>query len=143
MKELLKNTRDALAYSFSWLIICVTALLLFMGGDTIRLGTLCRLFALCLWGAFCFSLCFKNGYMQKKGFVFSLTCFYILFIPVEIFLFYRIGIFQQKGGTGVWIVFFVIISLLYLTALLINQKMNKKAALYSAKLQEYQQKSRN
>ena len=143
MKEFLKNTRDALAYSFSWLVICLMAFLLIRRGDTIRVMSLVRVFALCLWGAVCFALCFKNAKLQKKGFLFSLTCFYVLFIPVEIFLFYRMGIFQQKGSAGVWIAFAVITVLLYLTALLINERMKKKAAVYSEKLHEYQRQSRN
>ena len=67
MKEFLKNTRDALAYSFSWLVICLMAFLLIRRGDTIRVMSLVRVFALCLWGAVCFALCFKNAKLQKKG----------------------------------------------------------------------------
>ena len=141
MKTMLKNIRDALAYSFFWLVICVMAFLLFKGGDTVRVSSLCKLFALCLWGAVCFALCFQNGKMQKKGFLFCLTCFYFLFVPAEIFLFYRLGIFRGTGSTGVWIAFFAIVILLYLVALFINEKMKKKAALYSEKLKEYQRKS--
>ena len=143
MKEFLKNTRDAFAYSFSWLMICITAILLLRRGDSVSTGSICKVAALCLWGAACFSLCFRNGRMQKRGFVFSLTCFYALFIPVEIFLFYRMGVFQQRGAAAVWIVFFAIIVLLYLAAVFINERMKKKAVLYSDKLREYQLRSRN
>ena len=141
MKNLLKHIRDDLAYSFSWLVLCIMVFLLFNGGKTIQLGSLFMLFAFCIWGAVCFALCFQYEKMQKRGFLFSLTCFYILFIPAEIFLFYRLGIFLEKGSAGAWIVFAAIVILLYLTALFINGQMKKKAVLYSEKLREYQQQS--
>ena len=142
MKTTLKNIRDALAYGFSWLVICVLAASLLRGGETLRVSFLWKLLAMCLWGAICFSLCFQNQKMQKKGFQFSLTCFYALFIPAEIGLFYWMGIFQGKGSAAVWIGFFVIIAALYLISLVIDGRMRKKAALYSRKLKEYQKQAR-
>ncbi len=142
MKKTLKHIRDALAYGFSWLVVCAMAFALLRGADALRISFLLKLLAMCLWGATCFSLCFQNEKMQKKGFQFALTCFYALFIPVEIALFYWMGVFQGKGSSGMWIGFAAIIVLLYLASLLIDGRMKKKAALYSEKLKEYQEKAR-
>ena len=138
IKNYLKGLRDATVYSFAWLMICVIAAMLVSGNETVTVGFLIRLFILCFWGAICFTVSFRNKMIQKKGFVFELTCFYILFIPVEVIMFYLMGIFQKSASPVLWIVFACIVVLMYITSLVIDKViMRKKAALYTEKLMEY------
>ena len=89
IKDFLKYLRDAVAYSFAWLVICVIAVALITGNDVITVFFLVKLFCLCLWGSICFTLCFRNKRLEKRGFIFSLTLFsltiymVILFIRIE------------------------------------------------------------
>ena len=138
IKNYLKGLRDATVYSFAWLMICVIAAMLVSGNETVTVGFLIKLFILCFWGAICFTVCFRNKGIQKRGFVFELTCFYILFIPVEVIMFYLMGIFQKSASPVLWIVFACIVALMYITSLVIDKViMRKKAALYTKKLMEY------
>ena len=142
VKNILKGLRDATAYSFSWLVICVIMLLLILGKETISVGFLIKLLILCLWGSLCFTLCFGNNGIKKKGFMFSLTCFYILFIPVEMFMFYMMGIFKEFGSLGLWVVFLCIVAILYIISLMIDRFiMSKKAQIYTKKLSDYKNKN--
>ena len=93
IKGFLKGLRDAVAFSFSWLTICVIIVSLLSGNKIVTVSFLIKLFLLCLWGSISFTLCFRNLGFEKKGFMFSLTAFYILFIPVEIVMFYL----MEKG----------------------------------------------
>lgn len=138
IRSLLAGLRDAIAYSFSWLVICVIAMQLISGKETITVDFLIKLFLLCFWGALCFTICFRNKGIEKRGFMFSLSCFYIMFIPVEILLFYMMGIFQKAGNIWIWIAFAGIIAGMYIISLLIDRMiMQKKAAVYTKKLAEY------
>ena len=70
--------------------------------------------------------------------MFSLTIFYILFIPVEILMFYLMGIFQTAGGAGLWIIFAVIVVAMYIISAVIDSiVMKKKSEDYTKKLLEY------
>ena len=76
--------------------------------------------------------------MKKKGFIVQLTVFYVLFVPAEIIFFYSMGLFNGAGNMISWIIFFVIIALLYILALLIDVLIMKKQAVsYTEKLEEY------
>ncbi len=76
--------------------------------------------------------------MKKKGFIVQLTVFYVLFVPAEIIFFYSMGLFSGAGNMISWIIFFVIIALLYILALLIDVLIMKKQAVsYTEKLEEY------
>ena len=138
VKELLINFRNAVAFCYSWLVICCLALTLLSGKDALGAGFLLKLLVLCIWAAFCFVLCFRTQRMQKRGFIFSLSCFYVMFIPVEIGLFYMMGIFKGAGSPAVWIIFVVIIAVMYIVSLIIdNIIMKKNAVNYTQKLTEY------
>jgi putative effector of murein hydrolase LrgA (UPF0299 family) len=79
--------------------------------------------------------------MKKSGFVFDLTVFYAMFVPVEILMFYWMKIFTGSGFTAFWIVFVAIVVVCYLTALLIDVLiMKKRAGEYTKKLLEYNAK---
>lgn len=138
LKIFLKGIRDAVAYCFSWLVICVILVSLLAGNDIVTVSFLIKLFMLCLWGAISFTICFRNKTFAKKGFMFSLTIFYILFIPVEILMFYLMGIFQTAGGAGLWIIFAVIVVAMYIISAVIDSiVMKKKSEDYTKKLLEY------
>ena len=138
IKELLVFMRNGLAFAFSWLVICVIIVSLLAGNEAITVRFLIKVFVLCLWGVIAFVVSFKNEKVQKKGFMFSLTLFYILFIPVEIAMFYLMGIFVNKGNLGVWLIFGVIVVAAYVISLLIDTIIMKRdAKVYTEKMNEY------
>lgn len=141
MKEILCNLRDAIAYSFTWLVICVIAATLCGGNETIRVSFLLKLLALCAWGAISLVVSFRIPKIRNKGFMFSLTCFYVLFLPVEIILFYAMGIFQGSGNLILWLLFAGIIVATYVISLLIDVMiMKRRAIIYTSKLEEYKKR---
>lgn len=138
MKEYLKNFRDASAYVFSWLMICILVLSLINGSENIKVTFLIKLLGFCLWSSASFVAAFQSSFMKKKGFIVQLTVFYVLFVPAEIIFFYSMGLFNGAGNMISWIIFFVIIALLYILALLIDVLIMKKQAVsYTEKLEEY------
>lgn len=143
VKTILKSIRDMFAFSFAWLTICTLVLARLGGAQSVRVSLLLKLLLLCLWGAICFALCFHHEKMRKRGFVFSLSAFYALFVPVEILLFYWMGFFRNKGSLGLWLGFFGIISAMYLISLWLDRAlMKRKAELYTEKLRAFQQSIR-
>lgn len=139
VKNVLITIRDMFSFGFTWLVICVLVIGLFTGADTIRIATLWKLIGLCAWGALCFGISFKIPFFVRKGFIFSLSVFYALFVPIEIAMFYLMGIFKLEGGNlYVWIIFFAIIISLYVLALIIDAiYLKKKGVEYTEKLKEY------
>lgn len=138
MKEYLKNFRDASAYVFSWLMICILVLSLINGSENIKVTFLIKLLGFCLWSSASFVAAFQSSFMKKKGFIVQLTVFYVLFVPAEIIFFYSMGLFSGAGNMISWIIFFVIIASLYILALLIDVLIMKKQAVsYTEKLEEY------
>ena len=72
------------------------------------------------------------------GFIFSLSLFYILFIPIEILLFYMMGIFVNNGSGFEWMIFGIVIAVLYITSVLVDVLiMRKKADIYTEKIKTY------
>ena len=142
VKEILYGIRDGMAYAFSWLVICTMAISFIGGKEAIPVSFLIKIFVLCLWAVISFMVCFKSTKIQKKGFIFSLTLFYILFIPVEILMFYAMGIFSGTGSAGVWIIFGVIVGLTYLISLLVDHfVMKRDAEVYTRKILDYASKN--
>ena len=138
MKEYLKYFRDAAAFLFAWLTICVLIISLISGNETISTSFLLKLLGFCVWTSAAFITAFVSSPLKKRGFIIQLTVFYLLFIPVEILFFYSIGVFSGSGNMISWIMFFVIIAVLYILALLIDVLIMKKQAVsYTEKLEEY------
>lgn len=134
----LAATRNAFAAIFAWLVICVIVVALIGRSETISVKFLLKVLALSAWAAISFVACFGNDKIRKKGFMFSMTCFYVVFIPVEILMFYFMGIFQNGGTPALWIGFGVIVLLFYLVSALIDWiVMRKKADVYTQKLEQY------
>ena len=142
VKDYLIYLRNALSFVFSWLVICSVVLTLVLGNNVISIAFLLKLFVLCLWGVLTFGFCFLTKTMQKKGFIFSLTVFYVLFIPAEIAMFYFMGMFSTKGNVIVWSIFGAIVALTYLTCLVIEFFiLKKRSADYTEKVLEYNSNS--
>ncbi len=139
MIELLKNFRDGVAYSFAWLVLCVIMMACALGNEAISVSFLLKLLVLCLWASLSFVISFRVSKIRKKGFMVSLTCFYLLFLPVEILLFYAMGIFRGTGSPVLWIIFIAIVFGAYLLSLMIDAiVMKRKAVEYTKHLENYQ-----
>ena len=147
IKKLFIYFRNALAFSYSWLVLCyalagfvLTCIPLHYSGFYPALGvdTLLKLFLLCVWGSACFVFAFFTKLMRKRGFIFDLTVFFILFIPVEVLMFYWMEIFSGKGLASFWLFFGIIVISCYIAAILIDVLvMRKRAKTYTEKLIEY------
>ena len=141
IKRLLVYFRNALAFSYSWLVLCTVLVSLIGGNSELTVIYLLKLLALCAWGSLCFVFAFLSAMMRKKGFVFDLTVFFALFVPVEILMFYLMGIFEGAGTPVLWISLGVLIVVFYVAALLTDVLiMRRRAAKYTEKLMEYKSK---
>lgn len=137
IKKLFVFFRNALAFSFAWLVLC-TAVISLAGGKEISAVFLLKILALCAWGSLSFVFSFFTKFMKKKGFIFCLTIFFLLFIPVEILMFYWMNIFTGTGTALVWMVLGVIVAVFYVASILIDVfVMRKRAKEYTDKLMEY------
>ncbi|MCR4649218.1 MAG: hypothetical protein K5776_09090 [Lachnospiraceae bacterium] len=139
MKKMLIYMRNGFTFSYSWLVICSIIVSLISGKEFISTAFLLKILALSAWASVSFTVCFLNPKVNKKGFIFSLTLFYILFIPAEIAMFYLMGIFVSGQGSPVfWTIFIAIVVATYVLSLLIDLIiMRKKAGIYTQKLNEY------
>ena len=136
-KRLLVLFRNAVAFSFAWLVLCVAFVSLF-GDGNLTAQFLLKVFALCAWGSVSFVFSFFTNFMKKKGFIFCLTVFFLLFVPVEVLMFYFMGIFVGVGTPAMWILLGGLIAVSYIGCILIDTfVMRKRAKEYTAKLMEY------
>ncbi len=141
VKRILTVFRNALAFSYAWTVLCSAIVVQLLGGGSLSVGFLFKLLALCAWGSACFAGCFFNSLFDKKGFIFCLTLFYILFLPVEIPIYYSMGIFVGGGTPIAWIIFWSSVMGMYLTGILIDRLLlARKGAEYTQKLKEYNEK---
>ncbi|MBO4701469.1 MAG: hypothetical protein J5625_02270 [Lachnospiraceae bacterium] len=141
-KDFLIYFRNAMSFAFAWLVICSVILNIALGSKSISIAFLIKLFVLCLWGVITFGICFLTKKMQKRGFIFSLTLFYVLFIPVEVLMFYFMGMFSTKGNIIVWSIFGAIVVLTYIICLVIEFfVLKKREAVYTEKVLEFKAKS--
>lgn len=141
IKEVLTGLRNGCAFCFSWLVLCTMLLSSAYGNQSISVGFLFKLFLLCFWGVLCFMVCFKNLLIKRKGFIFRLSVFYILFIPVEVSLFFYMNIFQRTGTVLEWAVFGGIIIGLYVICVLIDCLVYKKqGVVYTKQLLAYNER---
>jgi len=152
LKKLLVYFRNALAFSYSWLVLCYALFGMAVKYLTfsyrtgvypaVKVDMLLKLFLFCTWGSACFVFAFFSKIMRKRGFVFDLTVFFILFIPVEILMFYWMDIFTGPGTAALWIVLGAIVAICYICCLLIDLLvMKKRSKLYTDKLKEYNSKN--
>ena len=126
IRKLLVYFRNALAFSYSWLVLCVVLLSLAGGNGEVKVIFLVKLLALCIWGSLVF-VC--------------LTAFFVLFVPVEVLMFYLMGIFEGVGTPSLWIALAVIVAVFYISAILIDVfVMRRRSRVYTDKLIEYNAK---
>ena len=138
IKKLLVYFRNAMAFSYSWLVLCTVIVSLIGGNREVTVLYLLKLLALCAWGSLCFVFSFCTVVMRKKGFIFSLTVFFLLFVPVEVLMFYLMGIFAGAGTPALWITLGVIIVAFYISAICVDVFiMRKRSRKYTEKLMEY------
>ena len=141
LKKLLIYIRNGLALIFSWLVICTIIASLTVVSGAISAVYLIKLFVLSLWAVLSFAVCFKTNWAQKKGFIFSLTLFYIMFIPAEIAMFYYMGIFSTAGNISSWLIFAGIVLGAYIVSLIVDFFiMKKQAILYTEKVRAFNTK---
>ena len=141
LKKLLVYFRNALAFSYSWLVLCMVALSLIGGKSDVTVEFLLKLLVLCAWGSASFVFAFFAKHMKKRGFIFCLTVFFLLFVPAEVVMFYVMGIFYGAGTLGLWITLAVIVAVFYISAILIDVFiMRKRSQEYTRKLLEYNAK---
>ena len=142
IKKLLIYFRNALAFSYSWLVLLTVLLSLAGGNADVPVIYLVKLFALCAWGSLSFVFAFFAKSMKKRGFVFCLTAFFILFVPAEVLMFYLMGIFEGAGTPLLWISLGVIVAVFYISAILIDVfVMRRRSKVYTDKLMEYRSKN--
>ena len=140
VKELLIFIRNAMAFTFSWLVICSVLFSLLTGNKSLSIAFLLKLFVLCLLAVVAFGLCFLTKKMQKKGFIFSLSVFYALIVPTEIVMFYLMGMFKDKGNILFWGIFATAVILSYIACLIIDRLiMRKRSDEYTKKILEYKE----
>ena len=150
IKKLLVYFRNALAFSYSWLVLCCaligyagTQIPLYYSGvyPALRVDVLLKIFLLCAWGSACFVFAFFTKIMKKRGFLFDLTIFFILFVPVEILMFYWMDLFRVAGTVKMWIILGVFILICYIACIIIDVCiMRKRSKVYTDKLMEYNSK---
>ncbi|PWJ70189.1 hypothetical protein B0O40_0019 [Ruminococcaceae bacterium R-25] len=141
IKNLFVYFRNALAFSYSWLVVCAMLISLAGGGVNLNTLMLVKILVLCAWGSACFVFAFFTKLMKKKGFVFDLTVFFLTFIPVEILMFYWMNIFSGAGTMKLWIILGIFVLICYATCILIDVfVMKKRAKEYTRKLLEYNAK---
>ena len=138
IRKLLVYFRNALAFSYSWLVLCTVLISLIGGNKELTVIYLLKLLALCAWGSLCFVISFFTRLMKRKGFVFSLTVFFLSFVPAEVLMFYLMGLFEGAGTPVLWITLGIIIAVFYISALLIDVfVMRRRSEEYTKKLMEY------
>ena len=140
-KKLLLYFRNSLAFSYSWLVVCTVLFSLAGGGVNLNTLLLVKILVLCAWGSACFVFSFFTKFMKKRGFIFDLTIFFVLFIPVEILMFYWMKIFEGTGTVILWVILGAFVLICYITCIVIDVVvMKKRAKVYTDKLLEYNAK---
>lgn len=139
-KTIFNNIRDGLCWSFTWLVILVILLSLIGGTEVISASFLLKLLLLCLWGVISFVVSFRSNIIKSKRFITRLTSFYVMFIPVEVTMFFFMNIFEDSGSFYKWIIFGAIVVFLYVACLVIDKVVFEKLGEdYTRKLQKYQE----
>ncbi len=141
-KKLLVYFRNALAFSYAWLVFSCALIGYLLNNTGVTFEFLLKVLALCAWGSACFVFAFFTKMMKKRGFIFSLTIFFVLFVPVEILMFYWMNIFSGAGTIKLWTILGIMIAAFYVISILIDLLvMRKRAKAYTAKLMEYNSKN--
>lgn len=143
-KNFVTYIRNGLCFSFSWIMLMLMFGAFFSGRKGIETDFLFKAFFMCLYGAVCFAVCFTDFCIRTKGFIFRLTVLFVTFIPVEVFMFYKMNLFVGKGTAAEWIIFAAIVVSFYITCLVLDKTVFKdKAERYTRLLNEYNRRNVN
>ena len=112
----LKKIRDYTAYIFSWLTIIILIVSFISGNVSISALLFARILLLSAIAAVSCTVAFTRTVIRRKGFLFRINLFALVFIPAEIAVFYRIGIFAGTGTPVQWQIFFGVILFLYIVS---------------------------
>ncbi len=112
----LKKVRDFTAYTFSWLTILILIISFINGNMIVSSSLLAKLLLLSVIAAVSFTIAFTRTVIRKKGFLFRINFFVLVFIPAEIAVFYWMDIFHGPGESSEWLIFFGVILLLYIVS---------------------------
>lgn len=136
-----KIIRNGLAFSFSWLVLCMMIAGWINDEKSLKLTLLFKLLGLCLYAVLCFTLFFSDAVFKKNGFIFRLSGFFLMFIPVEIIFFYCMNIFENTGKIVQWVIFVGIVLLLYIGCVLLDWIICKRRAVeYTNLLNAYNER---
>lgn len=139
--DLLVMFRNGLAFSFAWLVIVIVAIALITGTVAISTAILAKLLVLCIGAAILFALAFSSAIFKKQNFIKRLTFLVLTFIPLEVAIFYWMGLFQGAGTATQWFVFVGIILIMYVTSLLIDATVYaNRGKEYTSQLNEYKKR---
>ncbi|MBR5897129.1 MAG: hypothetical protein IKZ39_05885 [Lachnospiraceae bacterium] len=143
-KTFLAYIRNGLCFSFTWLLLMLMEGAVFNGIKAIEVGFLFTVFLMCLYGAVCFAVCFTDFVFRTKGFIFRLTVLFLLFIPAEVFTFYKLNIFVGRGTAKEWAIFAVIVVSFYIACLVLDKtKYKDTGEKYTRLLNEYKRRNAN
>lgn len=143
-KNFVAYIRNGLCFSFSWIMLMLMFGAFFSGRKGIETDFLFKAFFMCLYGAVCFAVCFTDFLIRTKGFIFRLTVLFVTFIPVEVFMFYKMNLFAGKGTVLEWMIFAAIVISFYVTCLVLDKTVFKdKAERYTRLLNEYNRRNIN
>ncbi|MCR5723431.1 MAG: hypothetical protein K6G72_13950 [Lachnospiraceae bacterium] len=143
-KNFVAYIRNGLCFSFSWIMLMLMFGAFFSGRKGIETDFLFKAFFMCLYGAVCFAICFTDFLIRAKGFIFRLTVLFVTFIPVEVFMFYKMNLFAGNGTPGEWLIFAAIVVSFYVTCLVLDKTVFKdKAERYTRLLNEYNRRNIN
>ena len=143
-KNFVAYIRNGLCFSFSWIMLMLMFGAFFSGRKGIETDFLFKAFFMCLYGAVCFAVCFTDFLIRTKGFIFRLTVLFVTFIPVEVFMFYKMNLFVGKGTALEWLIFAAIVVSFYVTCLVLDKTVFKdKAERYTRLLNEYNRRNLN
>ncbi len=132
--------RNGICFTVTWFLILSVITWTASGIKEISLNKLTDLLLWSSGGVLIFCLVFTNIFIRKLGFTPRLTIFMIIFSIYEVAFFYHIGIFIGFGYIYQWVLFFFLITPLYLICLAIySLYRKKKGELYTVALHKYQQ----
>ena len=139
----LKRFSDFTAYIFSWLVILVIIISFVSGNVTVSASLLGKTLLLSVIAAVCGTVAFTRTVIRKKGFLFRINFFVLVFIPAEIAVFYWMGIFSGTGTPVQWMIFFSVILFLYIVSVCIGTLACRKEGRAMNDMLDNYKKGRN
>lgn len=139
----LKKIRDYTSYIFSWLTILIIIASFIGGNVSIPAELLGKTLLLSVIAAVSLTVAFTRTVIRKKGFLFRINLFALVFIPAEIAVFYSMGIFSGTGTPVQWLIFFGVILFLYIVSVGIGTLVCRKEGRSINEMLDNYKKGRN